>query len=582
MAITGGSGSYRKPIETREDHTTTPAKKGGKSEEPVAARTRGAAAKIVTGKIVKESKIVGRGAIRTASTPKAVPIVEQAKKAVRASAVVTKVAPAKAKAAKPEPTVVAILESAKEDPTLLSADFYKRLEQTLADPDTSTATVASISAGIKKLVSKKIPESSPLFALKKVFTHAELLRSKEFEKEPMTEKEALHLAVGLKNEIDKVKQASKKGLEAVSQMYLQKSNTGFARDVHIIGETAHVISDTKLGSGTYKTARRANALALDTIQKSVKLGINLRLKEIEREPAQIKDRKAVLEETVAEMKYQMALQGPGIGPLWGVTVFEENLGEGATAPQISIMAAPAVPLEDLEIPDDDDERLEQNITIAGQVLTGLERCHAAGISHLDLKDANVNTYLDEETGELTAGLADFGYASEPGKGQINPTIGLGSSGTADYTPHELYFNRNYLKERASTLTTDVPKLDMYAFGCMLYERHFQKPTPCDGLVVETEKKYWEKNPETGSGKYVFPKGKEAEIVADVRRRFAETSQEGIEEPYKALAKQRKLNDTQKFEMFIYSLMRLKPEDRSSAAQARELYNSCFSKRAKGA
>ena len=487
------------------------------------------------------------------------------------------------------PHFLTILKNAKTKPALISQAFFKKLEKFLADAKTPKKTITNIYADIKGLLGrKKIDKENPRFALQKVLKHAELLTSKKFEEKPMSEREALHLACGIKNQIDKVQRVSPGPLQATSQLFLQKANTRYARDVHIIGQTAHVISRKALGKGgTYKVPYKANALALDRIQKDIELSINLRLKEIKPEKAAIEKRAAFTKDAEAEMNYQMQLQGPGIAGAWGVHSFKENLGRGRAARQISIMVRPAVALEDFEAPDDEDELLDQNKKIADQVLTGLERCHKAGVIHLDLKAENVNIYVDEKTGKLTAGVADFGFAFEPAK-RMSSNVMRGSSGTAYYTPHELWLNEDYVTERVATLKTDLPKVDMYAFGCLLYERHFVSKPPGFRFIDAVNDECWIENPLTGTGHYDFTdKTVDDEPVTrdGAREKFADAIGEEVEAPLKKLLKKevelarkgKELSENEKFEKFIYSCMRLKPEDRLSTVQARKLYNKLFLK-----
>ena len=100
--------------------------------------------------------------------------------------------------------------------------------------------------------------------------------------------------------------------------------------------------------------------------------------------------------------------------------------------------------------------LEETAALAAQLAKGLDALHAAGVLHRDLKPSNVLLQ-----GELAA-LADFGLARAADSTRI--TREGHPLGSAHYLAPELIEGAD--ASRAS---------DIYALGCVLYERLVSEP-----------------------------------------------------------------------------------------------------------
>ena len=101
--------------------------------------------------------------------------------------------------------------------------------------------------------------------------------------------------------------------------------------------------------------------------------------------------------------------------------------------------------------------VEEFLRVAGQVLSALGRIHSVGVTHRDVKSANV--IVEAETGRAV--LTDFGLAkeqeSEPGAPE-----GLTAAGVVLGTPEYMS------PEQAEGRPADA-RSDLYSFGIMAYE-----------------------------------------------------------------------------------------------------------------
>ncbi|HOX06892.1 MAG TPA: serine/threonine-protein kinase [Planctomycetota bacterium] len=101
--------------------------------------------------------------------------------------------------------------------------------------------------------------------------------------------------------------------------------------------------------------------------------------------------------------------------------------------------------------------IEEFLRIAGQVLSALGRIHAAGVTHRDVKSANV--IIEEGTGRAV--LTDFGLAKEQEAG-AGGAEGLTRAGVLLGTPE--YMSPEQAEGRAADARSDL-----YAFGILAYE-----------------------------------------------------------------------------------------------------------------
>ena len=89
---------------------------------------------------------------------------------------------------------------------------------------------------------------------------------------------------------------------------------------------------------------------------------------------------------------------------------------------------------------------------AKQIAEGLAFMHSVHVAHLDIKAANVLVFSDDNVV-----ITDFGLANNVSENEIDP---LSTAGTLPFMAPELFSGRN---------NGSRPKVDVYAFGCMLWE-----------------------------------------------------------------------------------------------------------------
>jgi serine/threonine protein kinase len=97
---------------------------------------------------------------------------------------------------------------------------------------------------------------------------------------------------------------------------------------------------------------------------------------------------------------------------------------------------------------------------ARDILIGLKGIHDRGYVHADMKPENVMMTCDKTGAPDRAKLADFGFTSLIGS-PFKPR------GTPDYLAPEILEYAN--TESKDGATTFQPSIDMWAFGCMVYE-----------------------------------------------------------------------------------------------------------------
>src|SRR6185436_9410500 len=99
-------------------------------------------------------------------------------------------------------------------------------------------------------------------------------------------------------------------------------------------------------------------------------------------------------------------------------------------------------------------RLDSALSIAAGILAALDRVHAAGFVHRDLKPDNLVRRPDRSIVILDMGLARR-LPADPD----DPTRAGVQVGSLEYIPPEQLLDASSVDERA----------DLYAFGCVLYE-----------------------------------------------------------------------------------------------------------------
>ncbi len=105
--------------------------------------------------------------------------------------------------------------------------------------------------------------------------------------------------------------------------------------------------------------------------------------------------------------------------------------------------------------------LDDALAICGQIASGLEAAHAAGVIHRDLKPANIRITPDEKVKVL-----DFGLAKPTG-----PKHGPGSSVDSVLATEEgrLLGTPTYMAPEQARGKAIDQRVDLWAFGCVLYE-----------------------------------------------------------------------------------------------------------------
>ena len=100
--------------------------------------------------------------------------------------------------------------------------------------------------------------------------------------------------------------------------------------------------------------------------------------------------------------------------------------------------------------------------LAYQILNGLYYCFKSKIAHMDIKPQNI--VMDEF---LNAKIIDFSISINYGNKNLNDEIKLPFKGTSFYMPLEI-INSKVIKYK------DINKVDLYAFGVILYNLAFGK------------------------------------------------------------------------------------------------------------
>ena len=151
-----------------------------------------------------------------------------------------------------------------------------------------------------------------------------------------------------------------------------------------------------------------------------------------------------------EAKYAAALNHPNIPELYDV---------GETADGTPFLAMEYIPGADLRVllARDGVLDLAQALLILGQVGDALDRAHANGLVHRDVKPANIIVRHDAD-GAPHAYLSDFGLSKNADQDSIALTKQGQLIGTMPYTaPEEILAQpRDH-------------RVDIYSLGCVLYE-----------------------------------------------------------------------------------------------------------------
>ena len=180
--------------------------------------------------------------------------------------------------------------------------------------------------------------------------------------------------------------------------------------------------------------------------------------------------------------------------------------------------------------------------IAKSLLQGLQSMHQSGIVHVDLKPQNALIGPNSEVG-----LIDFGHSFWPGRGELPGShLSKGYYGTIPYTAPELLGIQNF--------KGDYYKLDIWALGILLYEMRFQK----EFLMCNLACSHYEQK----EGNQLTKK-----IHNSITKSTVSFIQNVIEQPFQMLLDQTALNFEEHYELFIYSCLRLDPNDRFDSCTA---------------
>jgi len=205
--------------------------------------------------------------------------------------------------------------------------------------------------------------------------------------------------------------------------------------------------------------------------------------------------------------------------------------------------------------DADPISLNEQITIAKDLLHGLKFMHQKKISHADLKLQNALFKKDASGKILAAELCDFGFCFEINEEQpdrIEPpeVYSFGHGGTASCTAPELYGNTKFKGNYFA--------LDLWGLGSMLYQLHHRAVPPWKADIDQHTKDNFD------------------DIEKEYRDKKALRKNQGIvqqkittiiEENLKALESISQPSKEHKFRTTIYHMLHAAPEKRPTAELA---------------
>lgn len=236
---------------------------------------------------------------------------------------------------------------------------------------------------------------------------------------------------------------------------------------------------------------------------------------------------------------------PGIWPCLGYFTYTKMIGKNLSIPKVMILTP--VARGDLSIVRENKVLVSthQLISVTYQLAKGLASIHERGAYHGDLKDQNAlfKLFLD---GAILAGLIDFGttFPIPHGEEPLSYPLDQGYYGSTFPTAPELFGDKKF--------TGDLVKVEIFAFGYMLYSLLFKKHPEWTPLVTKhsTEAIY-------------------AEVTETTKQQMRESVTRNIDKPKEVLEvmlQNRELSLEENLGLLIYTMMQTDPQKRPSAEE----------------
>jgi hypothetical protein len=191
-----------------------------------------------------------------------------------------------------------------------------------------------------------------------------------------------------------------------------------------------------------------------------------------------------------------------------------------------------------------------DVGVVEQLCFGLDAIHQAGLLHWDIKAENV--LYREIKKDLEVGIIDFGLCFKEGsKSGGYYLLNNGYYGTVTETAPELFGQGSF--------TGDCKKVEIWAFGCMIFQLVFGCMPKWDATLEKYYKASIDDSEENKGAIFVVdPKDQES---------FKKDVEESIEEPRRLLLQKKFLSSQEEFTLFIYDLLRLDPDVRLTSQEA---------------
>ncbi len=159
-----------------------------------------------------------------------------------------------------------------------------------------------------------------------------------------------------------------------------------------------------------------------------------------------------------EAQLLASLNHPHVGQIYGV----QEVGAGGLALVMELVEgrtlADVIRVSESGLP------LQEALSLAQQIASGLEAAHDRGIIHRDLKPGNVMVNADGQAKVLDFGLGKALEPASSGDASNSPTMTIGATQVGMILGTAAYMSPEQAKGRAADKRSDV-----WSFGCVLFE-----------------------------------------------------------------------------------------------------------------